>query len=78
MYTYIYLYIYLARTAFQEEFTDLLVFKNYVHNWEIWCHINDVFNQFCCDFGYVPTANNAGMYTKLWTEDDNEGASKGH
>ena len=32
---YIYIYIYIARTAFQEEFTDLLVFKNYVHNWEI-------------------------------------------
>ena len=31
--------------------------------------------QFYCGYGYVPTANEKGMYTKLWTEDDSKGAS---
>ena len=29
-----------------EKFTDLLLFVNYVYNWEILCHINDFFKQF--------------------------------
>ena len=59
-----------------EKFTDLLVFVNYVYNWKIWRHISDVFKQFYCSCGYVPIANDKGMYTKLWTEDDSEWASK--
>ena len=60
----------------EEEFTNLLVFANHISNWKIWCHINDVFKQFCCSCGYVSTANEKFMYTKLWTEDDSEGESK--
>ena len=48
-----------------EEFTDLLVLVNYVYNLKICRHINDVFKHFCCSCGYVSTANNKGMYTKL-------------
>ena len=29
-----------------------------------------------CGCGYVPTANDKGMYSKLWMEDDSEGVSK--
>ena len=31
---------------------------------------------FCCGRGNVPTANNKCIYTKLWTENDSEEASK--
>ena len=56
-----------------EEFTDLLVFVNDVYNLKIWRNVNDVFEQFCCGCGYVPTANEKGMYTKILTENDSEG-----
>ena len=59
-----------------EEFTDLLVFVNYVCNWKIWRPINDVFKQFYWGCDYVPTVNEKSVYNKLWTEDDCEGASK--
>ena len=57
---------------------------NYVYNLcNIWGvrlaktqYINDAFKQFYCSCSYVPTANNKGMYIKLLTEDDSEGASK--
>ena len=42
----------------------------------MWSHVNDVSKQFHSGCGYVPTANDKGMYTKLWTEDDSEEASK--
>ena len=61
-----------------EEFTDLLVFVNYVYNWKIWRHINDVFKQIYCGCVYVSTLNEKDEYTKFWTEDDSEGASKCH
>ena len=54
-----------------EEFKDLLVLVN-VYNSKIWHQINKVFKQFYCSCGYVPAANNKGMYTKLWTQDDRE------
>ena len=38
--------------------------------------MNDVFKQFYCGCGYVNIANDKGMYTKLWMEDDCEGVSK--
>ena len=37
---------------------------------------NEVFLQFYCKCGYVPTANDKGIYTNLWTEDDSQGASE--
>ena len=60
-----------------EEFTDLLVFVNYVYNWKIWRYVNDGFKQFCCGcVMFLLSIRKVGMYTKLWTEDGNERASK--
>ena len=39
-------------------------------------YVNDVFKQFCCGCGYVPTFDKKVVYTKLWTESDSQGASK--
>ena len=45
-----------------------------------WFYINHAshLKQFYCGYVCDPTANNESMYTKLGTEDDDEGASKYH
>ena len=42
-----------------------LVFLNYVYNWPYKWLVEE-----------VPIVNEKGVYTKLWTRDDSEGASK--
>ena len=60
-----YLQIVLHRGFFRVDFTDFLVFVNYIYNWKTWHHTNGIFKQFYCGYGYVCTANVTGLYTKL-------------